>query len=126
MLQPGSPGAGQRYATIVLTNHGSSICLLYGYGGMQLLDAARHPLPTKMHRVASPAPRRIEFRPGASASSQLHWTAVPGSEDVAGPACQPVPAFAEITPPDQRDFLMVAWSMGSVCQQGSIDQNAYV
>lgn len=125
-LEPGSPGAGQRYATIVLTNHGAATCLLYGYGGMQLLDAARHPLPTKMHRVALPAPRRIEFRPGASASSQLHWTVVPGTGDSTGPACQPAPAFAEITPPDQRDFLVVAWSMGSVCQRGSIDQAAYV
>src|SRR5215208_7018983 len=30
---PGSPGAGQRYATLVLTNTGARTCTVFGYGG---------------------------------------------------------------------------------------------
>ena len=36
-LKPGSPGAGQRYATVVLTNTSGHTCTVTGYGGLALL-----------------------------------------------------------------------------------------
>lgn len=47
-LVPGSPGAGQRYATLVLTNTGGQTCTVSGYGGLGLVasDGRRCP-PTR-------------------------------------------------------------------------------
>src|SRR5438067_3986 len=37
-LTAGSPGAGQRYATLVLENTGRGTCTVHGYGGIQLVS----------------------------------------------------------------------------------------
>ena len=65
--------AGSRYAAVVLKNRSASTCRVFGYGGVQLLDAAHRPLPTHQIRDpdqaaapgASPARRKHEL--------QLHW-----------------------------------------------------
>jgi hypothetical protein len=66
------PGAGQRYDVLALTNRSTSTCRVYGYGGVQLLDAARRPLPTHQMRGRYAPPRLVLLRPGASAYSLLH------------------------------------------------------
>ena len=55
-LKPGSPGAGQRFATMVLTNTSGSTCTVHGYGGMALLGAPGQGVPTDLRRVAIPHP----------------------------------------------------------------------
>lgn len=117
-------GAGQRYVMIKLTNRSTVTCALYGYGGLQLLDANRHPVPTRVHRIP-PAAHRLSLTPGASATSQLHWTAVPGTGEPVSAACEPSPSFADVTPPDEVTSLRVPWTMGPVCQRGAIDQQPY-
>src|SRR4051794_16258260 len=47
-LKPGSPGAGQRYATVVLTNRSATTCTERGYGGLALLGAPGQGVPTDL------------------------------------------------------------------------------
>ncbi len=118
-------GAGQRYADLVLENRTGPTCTLYGYGGLELLDANGRPLPTNLSRTPNPGPQVLRLAKGQSARATLHWTAVPGEgEPTTGP-CETAPAAARVTPPDEKDPLLVEWSLGSVCQHGSIDGSAY-
>ncbi|MEU6269341.1 DUF4232 domain-containing protein [Saccharopolyspora shandongensis] len=118
-------GAGQRYADLVLRNSSNETCTLYGYGGMQLVDASGQAVPTKMERTPNPGPGLITLAPGESARATLHWTAVPHEgEPMEGP-CQPTPARAQVIPPDETDALSVTWNVGAVCGFGEIDNSAY-
>src|SRR3954470_4925823 len=49
-LKAGSPGAGQRYATVVLTNTSTHSCTLRGYGGLGLFRGARQGVSTHLDR----------------------------------------------------------------------------
>lgn len=124
-LVPGSPGAGQRYAVVVLTDTGGRTCTIDGYGGIGLVDGSGAALPTTQVRVSSPAAQQVTLRPGQAARSQLHWAAVAGSGDAQQGACQPTPAALRVIPPDETASLSVAWTQGPVCDQGTVDQNAY-
>jgi hypothetical protein len=119
--------AGSRYAAVVLTNRTSSTCRVYGYGGVQLLDAARHPLPTHQIRDRSTPPRPVLLRAGGSVSARLHWSAVPDSTESQTGPCQPTPAYLLVTPPDETQPITVAWSSSeAACSHGRIGQTAYV
>jgi hypothetical protein len=124
-LLPGSPGAGQRYATVVLTNTGGQLCTIRGYGGLALLGAPGQGVPTDVRRVASPSPQTVSLAPGGSARSLLHWTVVPAGDEP-GAGCQPTATTVVVTPPDQELAALRAWTLGPVCQHGLIQQNAYV
>jgi hypothetical protein len=124
-LVSGGAGAGQRYATLVLRNSGARTCTVHGYGGLGLVDASGRPLPTKQLRDASPAPATIRLAPGGTVNSDLHWGAVPGTGDNQSGDCQPTPSTLRVIPPDETDFLSVAWNLGPVCEGGTIEQRAY-
>jgi hypothetical protein len=124
-LEPGSPGAGQRYATVVLTNSGSRTCTVHGYGGVALLGAPGQGVPTDVRRVVDPPPQTVSLPRGASARSLLHWTVVP-ADDEPGAECQPTAGAVVVTPPDQTTAALLPWTFGPVCQHGLIQQNAYV
>jgi Protein of unknown function (DUF4232) len=115
---------GQRYAAVVLTNRSTITCRVYGYGGVQLLDATRHPLPTQQVRDPNAPPHRVLLAPGASVYSQLHWRDVAHFiEDLIGP-CQPTVTYLLITPPDETQPIIIAGAAGE-CSHGRIDQTAY-
>ena len=122
---PGSPGAGQRYATLVLRNTGDVACTIHGYGGVGLVDGDGAALPTHQVRRSDPAPTTVTLQPGDTASSQLHWGAVPGPGDSSTGDCQPTPATLRVIPPDETDPLSVPWTQGPVCVGGTIEQTAY-
>jgi len=124
-LEPGSPGAGQRYATVVLTNASSSTCMIYGYGGLALLGAPGQGVPTDVRRDADPAPQTVSLARGASARSLLHWGVVP-ADDERGAECEPTATTVVVTPPGQTSAALLPWTFGPVCQHGLIRQNAYV
>ena len=124
-LKPGSPGAGQRYATVVLTNTSGRTCTVQGFGGLALLGAPRQGVPTDLRRVAPPAPRAVTLRPGGSARSLLHWTVVPAGNENGRP-CDPIAVTVVVTPPNQTTAALRPWTFGPVCQHGLIQQNAYV
>jgi Protein of unknown function (DUF4232) len=119
-IEPGSPGAGQRYAMLVLTNKSHHSCHTYGYVGMQLLDGRGGALSTNVVRDHSQTSRRIVLAPGAQAYAQLHWSVVQGTGDHGAP-CFSAPARVEITPPDAYTPLTIRWAGGGVCEQGRID-----
>lgn len=124
-LRPQGAAAGNRYATLVLTNHTAHTCRIYGYGGLGLLDAQHHAIVTHQYRNPAHPPVLVTVTPGHSASTLLHWGVVPaGAEQETGP-CEPQPSFLSVIPPDETDPLVVAWPDGPVCQQGRIDQWAY-
>jgi hypothetical protein len=122
---PGSPGAGQRYATLELTNRGSSPCTVHGYGGLGLAGPDSEQLPTRQVRVSDPAPTTVTLQPGHSVSAQLHWGAVAGPGDSRTGNCQPVPSTLQVIPPDETEALSVRWDQGPVCEGGTIEQKAY-
>ncbi|HEV7210771.1 MAG TPA: DUF4232 domain-containing protein [Blastococcus sp.] len=124
-LVPGSPGAGQRYATLVLRDTGGQRCTIHGYGGLGLVGADGHALPTTQVRAPSPAPATVLLAPGGTVSSQLHWSVVPGPGDSQSSACQPTPTTLRVIPPDETDALSVRWDQGPVCSKGTIEQRAY-
>jgi hypothetical protein len=117
--------AGNRYADLVVTNTGATPCTLYGYGGLQLLDAAGHALPTTALRDEPPTPTLVTLAPNGTAVKRLHWGVVPtGTEPVDQP-CEPDPASLSIIPPDETEPFTVAWSLGPVCAGGTFHASAY-
>ena len=126
-LAPQSPGAGQRYAVLVLTNDGSAPCHTKGYPGLGLETADGKSLPSDVQwgGPGEPAPEALTLAPGESASALLHWGAVPGQgEPVNGP-CEPTAATMLVTPPDETESLAVPFGQ-TVCQMGRIDVTALV
>jgi hypothetical protein len=124
-LTPGSPGAGQRYATLVLTNTSDRTCSVFGYGGVGLVAADGSALPTHQVRVSEPPPATVVLRPGGTVDSQLHWSVVPGAGDASTGQCQPAAVTLRVIPPDETTALSVPWNLGAVCEAGTIDQQAY-
>jgi Domain of unknown function (DUF4232) len=120
-LRPGSPGAGQRYATLRLTNRSSASCTVRGYPGAQLLRADGRRLPTRIVRDHSREPRTVTLRPGERAAARWHWGAVPGPGEPTGRACEPTARRILITPPDETRPLRLRWRLGPVCQHGRIE-----
>ena len=104
--------------TLVLTNRSTRPCRLYGYGGLQLLDAAGSPLPTRQIRVPQPRPQLIRLAPGVSALSTLYWVSLPMDKP-----CVHAAALL-VTPPDETGPIRTG-VLGPVCEQGRIQQTAY-
>jgi hypothetical protein len=104
--------------TLVLTNRSTRPCRLYGYGGLQLLDAAGGPLPTHQIRVPQPPPQLISLSAGASALSTLYWVSLPMDKP-----CVQAAALLVIPPDETRPIRTGA--LGPVCEQGRLQQTAY-
>ena len=119
-LRAGSPGAGQRFATLRLRNRSPRACSLFGYPGGQLLSRSGAEIPTDIVRDRSRTPRTVVLRPGAAAKTLLHWGAVAGSGDRQRGRCQPNPARFEVTPPNATNHLVLRWTFGPVCERGRI------
>jgi hypothetical protein len=124
-LKPGSPGAGQRYATVVLTNTSGHTCTVTGYGGVALLGAPGQGVPTDLRRAPGLAPVTVPLAPGRSARSLLHWTVIPGANEP-GAVCEHTAFTVVVTPPHQATAALRPWTFGPVCQHGRIDQGPYV
>jgi hypothetical protein len=119
----GDAGAGQRSAVLTLVNGSGQTCRIEGFGGIGLVGANGQALPTKQVRVESPAPSLVTVAPGAGVTSQLRWTVVPAGSDPAS-GC-PTPVAVAVIPPDETDAVTVAWSLGPVCDGGTVQQQAY-
>lgn len=117
---------GHRHALLELRNISGSTCTVYGYGGVQLIDDVGQNLPTHQVRVASPAPTPVTVPAGGTATSQLTWAEIPGDGDATSGPCQPTPATLAVIPPDETQPLSIPWTLGPVCQGGTLDQQTYV
>jgi Protein of unknown function (DUF4232) len=120
-LKAGSPGAGQRYATLTLRNRSKSTCTVYGYAGLGLLSSSGKSLPTRVTRNRSKAPKTITLKPGQHTNALAHWGAVAGAGEPTSGACEPTPKRVEVTPPDETTHLTIAWQLGPVCEKGAIE-----
>ncbi|KAA9373423.1 DUF4232 domain-containing protein [Microbispora cellulosiformans] len=109
------PGAGNRYAPLVLTNTSGRTCWVYGFVGLVLIDGRGDVLRTRTRRE-SVTPHRVTLRPGASAHARLHWTVVPTDHETRCPAS----ARLMIIPPDEVAHLEVPFS-ATICDDGRID-----
>jgi hypothetical protein len=122
-ITPQDAAAGNRYATLVLTNTTGQACRIYGYGGVQLIGSSA--VPSAQHRDAGTPPELLSLPAGGHAYSTLHWGAVPGTGDSQSGQCEPEASTLLVTPPDETTSLRVPWTFGPVCERGAIDQTAY-
>jgi Protein of unknown function (DUF4232) len=122
--QQGSGAAGTIEMTVVFTNRGASTCSLFGYPGMQLLDASGGNLPTNVVRGGGPIfpvaaanqpPKTVLIASGASASFGLSYSDVPVGNET---SC-PTSANAEITPPGNTSSVTVALAIAP-CGGGTV------
>jgi hypothetical protein len=106
-----SPGSGQGAAghlflVVKLTNISSSTCHLFGFPGMGLLDASRNQLATTVVRnggqLPQATPATVSLSAGAVASFTLSYSDVP-----TGSATCPEASFANVTPPDEQDPVLL-------------------
>jgi hypothetical protein len=109
-LTAGDPGAGQRYATLSLTNTSARTCTVFGYGGLQPLDGAKKQLPITLTRDTGRPAALVRLAPETSVGRTIHWTVVPSGSQ----PC-PTPAYASIIPPDETSPLVIGWSLGPIC-----------
>lgn len=124
-IEPQDAGAGNRYATLTVTNKSGQVCSLWGYGGLELLDLAKAEVPTQAERNLDPAPNLVTLQPGASAAKNLRWGVIAtGDEPTDGP-CQPPATAVRVIPPDETEPFEVDFDFGSVCAGGRIQTSAY-
>ena len=118
----GSPGAGQRYATITFQNNSAQACTMFGYIGLQLLGPGNTAVPTDVVRNPDVAKKLVTLAAnGGQSYTTLHWGVIPsGNEPDDGP-CEPTAQQIQITPPNATQSLFQPWTFGVVCQQGQID-----
>jgi hypothetical protein len=119
-LTPLSPGAGNRYASLVLTNASDSACRTQGWPGLQLVTADGEEIPNRTVRDDSAEARPLTVEPGGSVHTRLRWSVVPGDADPAT-GCGPDPASLRVIPPDEYGATSAAWDLGEVCGDGRIE-----
>ncbi|GAA3859147.1 DUF4232 domain-containing protein [Streptomyces sedi] len=122
-VTPLDSGAGNRHATLVLTNSSDTDCRTQGWPGLELATGDEA-LPTTTVRDTSREADQLTLAPGESAWSQLRWTVVPGEEDPADGPCGPEPTTLRVIPPDTREATEADWEWGEVCGDGRIEARA--
>lgn len=114
---PGQGAAGTIYGSLALRNHSDATCTLYGYPGLQLLDAARQALASQVDRGGSAGsalsgpPTLVTLAPGQVAHVQFKYSDVPTGPDAGATQC-PRSTYLEVTPPDETDFLLLGTDIG--------------
>ncbi|WP_131801406.1 DUF4232 domain-containing protein [Klenkia brasiliensis] len=127
-LSEGDAAAGNRYATLTLTNTGGEVCTVYGYGGLGLVGPGGSVVPSTQERVPAQdgsGGGRTTLQPGDSVSAQLHWTVVATGPEPTTGQCEATPSELTVIPPNETDSLTVAWTAGPVCDMGRIQQTPY-
>ncbi len=119
-------GAGQRYATLRLVNHGAAACTLFGYPRFQLLRANGRKLATHNFKEPIDPPQLVTVEPGGHASTQLHWGVVAGRGEPVDRPCEPLPHTLLIFLPDASGHLHLPWHYEQVCQHGRIRATPFI
>jgi len=123
-IGPVDAGAGNFFQTVLLTNTSSHTCTLFGFPGLQMLDAQGQPLPTKVQwggdqLTTEPGPQTVTLPPGAVSSFKVHWEDVPVGNET---TC-PTSAMVEITPPNAFNFLLAPLHF-TACGGGQLTASA--
>ncbi|GAA1838795.1 hypothetical protein GCM10009736_00180 [Actinomadura bangladeshensis] len=109
--------AGNRYATLVLTNKSGKHCTTGGWSGLQLAGADGT-IPTNVVREGTA--HTITIDNGGHAYERLHWGAVPAGDEPDTDRCEPVPGTLKVIPPDNTEQIATGWTYGAVCRHGRI------
>jgi hypothetical protein len=113
--------AGTVELSFRLLNTSLQRCTIYGFVGMQMVDAAGRNIPTRVVRnggflSTQPRPNFFTLAPGDAGTFQVQYSDVPvGSE-----SCVQVSRLV-VTPPDETATLSVAASFGPICRGGELD-----
>jgi hypothetical protein len=110
-------GTGHTGLNLALVNRSAHRCRIYGYGGVQLLDAAGAAQHTLQER-GGPRPELVTLRPGDRAYSVLTWIHSPEA-----PPCSNA-AFIQVIPPDETKPIRARFTY-AVCGNGVLSQGAY-
>jgi hypothetical protein len=122
--QQGGAAAGTIEMSVDLTNRGTAKCTMYGYPGMQLLDAANNNLPTNVVRGGGPqfpdpaanqAPTTVVLAPQQTAAFSFSFGDVPVGNET---SC-PTSTRSLITPPGDFTSATVPLAIGP-CGGGTI------
>ena len=97
-----NPGAGHLYVPLVLTNLSNRQCIMAGYPGVSLLDAAGAQIQQPAGREPGFPSSVVALAPGAAASTVLHTT----QEGIAPGPCWPVSTQIKVFPPNELDALV--------------------
>jgi len=103
--------AGNDRFDVILTNTSDRTCSVYGYPGLAFLSSGRQSYDVPVERRGSmlakdPGPAETILPPGMSASASVGYTPNCGAAE---PGARP--AFVEITPPDEQDFVVASVEM---------------
>lgn len=92
---------------LILTNHSSATCYVYGYPGLAFFNGGGFPMATHLTWLKE-AHARVVLRPGRSAQAMLTWRV-----NIDTPTAFS-PDFVHITPPDEYAYLWTIWPGGPV------------
>jgi hypothetical protein len=121
-------GLGNVTEEVALRNRSNHACFVYGYPGFGLQDVHHRVQPSSVRWGSTyfqidRRPHRVLMRPDGRAYSNLAWGDNPApGENLRGP-CEPVSAWLEVTPPDERAYLLVRFGQ-HVCGHGSMSATA--
>jgi hypothetical protein len=111
-LGPAGGALGHIGQLVSFENASATTCTLYGYPGLQMLNAAGRPIRTQVLRgiaytVPSVPERLVNIAPGHEASFDL------GYDDATGYGNESCPTSArvELTPPNAYTPITVVWRM---------------
>ena len=110
-------GMGHTGLNLALVNRSAHRCRIYGYGGVQLLDATGAAVHTLQERTGA-RPELVTLRPGDRAYSALTWIFSPEA-----PPCSTA-AFLQVIPPDETEPIRARFGY-SVCGNGVLNQGPY-
>jgi len=103
VLGPASPGAGNLYQPLTLTNKGSSPCVIEGFPGVSVLDAVGTQIGPAASRATTTPTTPVTLAPGAQASTVLHTLNGP----LNGQACLAKGTSIRVYPPDDLNPIVV-------------------
>lgn len=97
-----NPGAGNLYVPLVLTNTSSRSCVVAGFPGVSLLDAAGAQIEQPAQREPGFPENAVPLAPGGAASTVLHTT----QEGIAPGPCWPTSTKIRVFPPNELEALV--------------------
>jgi cytoskeletal protein RodZ len=114
-IGPAGVAVGSTTQWAYFVNTSSKPCQLYGFPGLQMLDAQGHAIPTYPHwnKVGSPGiqgtsnPTNVTLAPGGAASFSIAWENATGYEGVTCPRSSKI----EVTPPNDYHSIVIPWKI---------------
>jgi hypothetical protein len=116
--------AGTIELSFRLQNMSRQRCTIYGFVGMQMLDAAGRNIRTRVVRnggflSGQPGPNLVNLPPRDTATFQVQYGDVPVGSETCVQASRLL-----VTPPDETASKSVAARLGPVCRAGELDVSA--